>query len=66
MTFDEPHVSPNSRYDMNATCSLLGISRKTLLKYTVAGLIQCGLRECNGRRFYKGSDIVKFWKRAVS
>lgn len=66
MNFEEPKVSPKSRYDTNATCTLLGVSRKTLRKYTVAGLIKCGLRQCNGRKFYEGSDILKFWKMAVS
>ena len=37
MTCDEPNVRALSRYDINQTCALLSISRKTLLKYTVRG-----------------------------
>ena len=62
MTIEEPNVSANSRYDINAACTLLGVSRKTLGKYTSAGLIKCGIRACNGRKFYLGSELLRFWK----
>lgn len=65
MTSEEPNVSCNSRYDINATCSLLGISRNTLRKYTALGFIKSEIRRCNGRSFYFGSEILKFWKGSI-
>lgn len=65
ITYDEPKVNVTNRYDINATCELLGISRKTLGKYTKAGLIRCGFRKSTLKKFYTGLEIMKFWRAAV-
>ena len=58
----EPIVSDNGRYPTMNACAILGISYKTLIKYTDQGKIRCGIRKSNGRKFYTGADIKKFWK----
>lgn len=65
ITSDEPQVNASSRYSINETCAILCISRKTLAKYTKAGLIQCGYRPQTLRKFYTGLSIMKFWRAAV-
>jgi DNA-binding transcriptional MerR regulator len=65
ITCDEPQVTANSRYSIGQTCSILCISRKTLAKYTNAGLIQCGYRKPTLRKFYTGVDILRFWRAKV-
>lgn len=65
ITYDEPVVNVTSRYDINQTCKLLGISRKTLLKYTKYGLIRCGFRKETMKKFYTGLEILRFWRAAV-
>jgi len=65
ITSEEPIVVPTSRYNVNQTCELLTISRKTLGKYTSTGMIKCGLRKANMRKFYTGSEILAFWRRSV-
>lgn len=65
ITSKEPKVEAASRYSINETCQLLGITRKTLLKYTTFGLIQCGYRRGTMRRFYTGLSIMEFWRSAV-
>ncbi len=62
MTCDEPNVRALSRYDINQTCALLSISRKTLLKYTVRGAIKCGFRPHDLKKFYTGKEILRFWR----
>lgn len=62
LTCNEPQVCNTSRYSINETCNLLGITRKTLLKYTVAGLINCGYRKATMKKFYTGQSIMKFWQ----
>lgn len=64
VTCDEPNVRSNSRYSINETCALLGITRKTLAKYTRDGLIQCGFKP-DLRKFYTGVEILKFWRAAM-
>lgn len=61
----EPIVSANGRYSINETCEKLGIHRKTLRSYTDRNLIKCGFRKGTMRKFYLGSEILKFWKAQV-
>ena len=65
VTSNKPEVLATSRYSINETCAILGITRKTLAKYTTAGLIECGLRKATLQKFYPGISILKFWMSAV-
>lgn len=65
VTSNKPEVLPTSRYSINETCAILGITRKTLAKYTTAGLIECGFRKATLQKFYTGIAILKFWMSAV-
>lgn len=62
ITAIEPTVNGAGRYSVTETCSLLGIHRNTLSGYTNSGDIKCGYRRNNGRKFYLGSEILKFWR----
>ena len=65
VTSNEPMVMPNNRYTINETCAILTINRKTLAKYTKAGLIECGTRPKTLQKFYTGREIMRFWKAAI-
>ena len=66
VTSNKPEVvATKSRYSINETCAILGITRKTLAKYTTAGLIECGFRKATLQKFYTGISILKFWQQAV-
>lgn len=62
ITATEPKVSADGRYSVTQTCAVLGIHRNTLHKYTDSGLIRCGYRRESARKFYKGSEILRFWR----
>ena len=62
MTAIEPQVSMTGRYSSKETSTLLDIHRNTLRNYTNNGDIKCGFRKPTARRFYLGSEILKFWK----
>lgn len=61
MTAIEPQASASGRYSIGEACVLLGIHRNTLAKYTDSGEIKCGFRK-NGRKFYLGREIMRFWR----
>lgn len=63
MVTEMPVVSPTSRYTITETCNLLGIHRNSLRKYTDTGRIKCGTRIGTAKRFYLGSEIIRFWQR---
>ena len=65
VTSNKPEVLATSRYSINETCAFLGITRKTLAKYTTAGLIECGFRKATLQKFYTGIAILKFWMAAI-
>jgi excisionase family DNA binding protein len=61
MVTEEPKISDAGRYSVTETAKLLGIHRDTLRRYTESRLIKFGLRRTNGRKFYLGSEIKRFW-----
>ncbi|MDD2304497.1 MAG: helix-turn-helix domain-containing protein [Prolixibacteraceae bacterium] len=62
VTATEPEVIDTARYSTTETCKILSLCRATVLRYTNQGALRCGIRKSNGRKFYTGSDIKKFWK----
>lgn len=67
MTHEEPKLTPTSRYDINATCLILGIHRNTLREYTDKGYIKCVTRDMGKRpkKYYTGLEIMRFWRAAI-
>ena len=61
ITTEEPKVSPTGRYNVMQTALVLGIHRNTLQKYTDSGFIRCRFRRNTKRKFYLGSEILRFW-----
>ncbi len=62
MTAEIPSVSNTGRYAPKQACMALGISLRTLQIHTKEGKIKCGRRRINGRPFYEGSEIIRYWK----
>ena len=60
MTLKRPQVEEENRYSVKQTCSLLGICRDSLSKYTNEGRIP-RYRHASGRYFYLGQDILAFF-----
>ena len=65
ITTEEPKVKETGRYSVQQTSAVLGIHRNTLRSYTEQGLIKCGFRKVNYRKFYEGREIIRFWKASV-
>lgn len=58
----EPNVSDKNKYSPKQTCELLGMHRNTLARYTDQGAIKCEIHKHNGRKYYTGHEIKRFWK----
>lgn len=61
MVSEEPKISLNGRYPIGEAAALLGIDRSTLRRHTDMGLVKCGFNRTNARRFYKGSELKRYW-----
>ncbi|WP_010416164.1 helix-turn-helix domain-containing protein [Anaerophaga thermohalophila] len=62
MTAIEPQVNDSGRYSVKETSEVLKINRRTLHRHTIAGYIKPGYRRTNGRAFYTGAEIKRYWK----
>ncbi len=62
MITDMPHVALEGRYSVTEASALLGIDRKTLRVHTLANRIKFGIRRSNGRKFYTGRELLRYWK----
>jgi predicted site-specific integrase-resolvase len=65
MNPNEPKVQLSSRYTVSETCELLGIHRNSLRKYTLEGRIKSVVRKSTAKKFYLGSEILKFWQKQI-
>ena len=63
MKNEEPNVISNARYSIKETINLLGISRQTLYKWTMNGIIKVNYRMSHP--FYLGKDILKVWRMTI-
>lgn len=61
MVNDRPEVTTAGRYSAAQTARLLGIHRNTLRKYTDQGCILPRIHKATGRKYYLGSEILRFW-----
>lgn len=66
MTSERPNVTRDGRYSLNDTAKLLSVSTMTIRRHTKAGLLECGRWPHNGRAFYTGREILKYWRQSAS
>lgn len=62
MTSNEPNVSDTGRYSITETSRILEVSSETIRRHTKGGMINCKFSKVNGRRFYTGTEIKKYWR----
>lgn len=65
MTPIEPTVNVASRYSVGEAAKILGVHRNSILNYTKAGLLKCGVRKATKKKFYTGLELIKFWRASI-
>lgn len=65
MVNEQPKVTPQARYNVSQTAALLGMHRNTITRKTEAGQLRCGYRKDTMARFYKGAEIIRFWRQEM-
>ena len=58
-------VDRSRRYTIAETCTALGLSRKTLRKYTKSGDINLQVHSATGKIFYLGREIERFYNQTI-
>ena len=62
MTTSQPNVRPNDRLELRDAAKALKVNRSTIIRWTASGKLHCGKRKGNGRNFWSGAEILKFWQ----
>ena len=62
VTMNEPCVSVTTRYTVPDASRILGISRPTLRKYAMMGLVKAGYWRNTKQMFFTGAELKKFWR----
>ena len=52
-------IFPSKNYTTKEVAEILGLTRQTVNNYCKARLIRFGISRANGRKFFKGSDIIR-------
>lgn len=56
-----PKVADSARFTIGKAAEVLGIHRGTLREHAEQGFIKYGISRQNGRKFFKGSEIKRYW-----
>lgn len=62
ITPEIPRVVLDGRYSTKEAAALLGIDRSTLNRHVRAEKIRFGIRRSNGRKFFYGRELLRYWK----
>lgn len=66
MTPNLDNIRKTGRYSTTEVEKILGVNRSTLGRWIQRGLIRCGYRRHNNRRFFEGTELIRFFNsRAV-
>lgn len=65
MTTTKPNVDENGKYSIGETAKALEVSRQTVKRYADNGMLKCGIWRHNGRKFFYGSEIIRFWRASL-
>ena len=52
-------VYPSKNYTVQEVAEILGKTRQTINNYCKAHILRYGVSRANGRKFFKGSDIIR-------
>ena len=52
-------IFPSKNYTTKEVAEILGLTRQTVNNYCKARLIRFGISRAKGRKFFKGSDIIR-------
>ncbi len=62
MTPHKPNINPAGRYTISETSSLLGVNRRTVMRWRDNGTIRQLLHGVkSGRVYFQGAEIIKAW-----
>lgn len=62
MTRERPAVRADGLYTQADAARLLGVDRHTVARYARDGHLRFRVRRCDGRKVFKGAEIIRCWQ----
>lgn len=62
---DPGRISLTGEYTLKEASELLGVTRQTLYRYCREKGLRFGVRRANGRRFFKGVELKRFFNSVI-
>lgn len=62
MTNTVPTIDPKARFELREAAAILDVGKASVLRWTSTGRLRCGVKRSNGRKFWTGAELIRFWK----
>jgi predicted site-specific integrase-resolvase len=62
MTKTIEHIEPSARYELREAADALSVDKSTIQRWSHDGLLRFGIKKSNNRKFWLGSELIRFWK----
>lgn len=57
-----PDIPPTARLELREAAEALQVDKSTIQRWTNNGKLKYGIKKSNNRKYWLGSDLIKFWK----
>jgi DNA-binding transcriptional MerR regulator len=62
MIVDVLTLPKTARYSTSEVADILGVTRRTVANYRVSGKLKPRVNKYNGRYYYTGEELHRFWR----
>ena len=62
MVNNEPQIDSAAIFELRDAARIIGVNPSTITRWTVRGLLTCRIRKVNGRRVWRGSELLRVWR----
>lgn len=57
-----PNINPAARLELREAAAALEVDKSSIQRWTSIGRLRCGIKKSNGRKFWTGAELIRFWK----
>ena len=62
MVTTPPNIPLSARLELREAAEALGVDKSSIQRWTKDGRLACGIKKSNNRKFWLGSELIRFWK----
>ncbi|MBO6083202.1 MAG: helix-turn-helix domain-containing protein [Bacteroidales bacterium] len=58
----QPLIDPAAHLELREAALALDVHKSTVLRWTRTGKLRCGIKRLNGRKYWTGAELIRFWR----